>query len=401
MGRRQIFGRLVGWACGCGSVLAVSGQEVPDLPRAGAPRAEVPRAEAPANPAQDPQVPANTDTPAEPSPSEIEKCLEELDAPQFARRQAAAQRLLDMGLPAIRALERAARSTSREVSERALDVLRRHAQGTQSNLQQAARESLRRLAEGPGDRVARDALGILRPDTVPSIPGGLQFARRAVPAIAVGNVRARIANAGGGGAVQIRKVQVSEANGQKRIELEEQDRHVILQEDATGRIQLEITETVDGKKVTKKFEARNKEALQKDHPEAHRIYEEVSQMHRAKRPGIPAMPAIPAVPAFPAVPGFPAAPGFPAVPGVPVIPGFPGAPGNPPGLPVPGVRGVPGLPGAPGRPVMPGMPGAPVPGDLRARRAAGGIVPPGVEPAVPAPAAGPLPAVPVLPADPR
>ena len=40
---------------------------------------------------------------------------------------------------------------------------------------------------------------------------------------------------------------------------------------------VEITETKDGKPVTRKFEAKNADELKKKHPEAHKLYQQYSQ----------------------------------------------------------------------------------------------------------------------------
>ena len=46
---------------------------------------------------------------------------------------------------------------------------------------------------------------------------------------------------------------------------------------ALTTIQLEVTETKDGKEETKKYEAKNAEELKTKHPEAHKLYDEYSK----------------------------------------------------------------------------------------------------------------------------
>jgi hypothetical protein len=72
-----------------------------------------------------------------------------------------------------------------------------------------------------------------------------------------------------------RKVRLQ--NGQKEIEVTENKRKVKIKEDPNGGIEIEATETKDGKETTQKYAAKNQDELKKKHPAAHKLYEEHSK----------------------------------------------------------------------------------------------------------------------------
>src|SRR5256885_10493895 len=89
-------------------------------------------------------TPAET---VEPITEQIAALIDQLDAPSYGDRQAASQQLEDLGAKATAHLELAVKSSSREVSGRALDILRRHFEQGGDDARQAARAVLTRLAE--------------------------------------------------------------------------------------------------------------------------------------------------------------------------------------------------------------------------------------------------------------
>jgi exonuclease VII small subunit len=74
--------------------------------------------------------------------------------------------------------------------------------------------------------------------------------------------------------VQVRRVTMTNNNGVKQIEAEEGNRKVKIKDDPNNGIEMEVTETKDGKEATQKYQAKNAEELKKNHPEAHKIYEQ-------------------------------------------------------------------------------------------------------------------------------
>jgi hypothetical protein len=230
--------------------------------------------------------------PAGPTEAEIRRWIAELDAPQFAKRQAASQQLFEAGRPAIAALQRAAAEGSREVMMRAIDVLKRHTRSAGAT-QEAARDALLELSEAPESLVARTAHEALKPPAaalprnevarrpaqqgaVPGVPnqilpGGIQLGNGAIQLQIQGGVP-RMGNAGG-----VRRMQMQNVNGNKKILAEQPGRKVSIEEQATGPIKIEVTETKDGKEVTRKAEVKDVNELKKNHAELHKIYEEFSQ----------------------------------------------------------------------------------------------------------------------------
>jgi hypothetical protein len=242
----------------------------------------------------------------------IEQWILDLDAPQFGKRQAAAQRLAESGEAAFPRLLEAARHPSREVSERAIDLLEQHYRVGDTKLKTAAAEALRQLAgpeDGPDptDRVARAARAVLRPAAEANLP---VMARGIAPAMIQAQARAiaiggganvgRIRIAPGGiapGGIAIggrmgRSVSISNINGEKKVRLSENNRKVSIDIAKEGPITVELTETKDGKSTTRKFEAKNLDELKQKHPDAHKVYEELAPMFDPPRNAAPAPPRV-------------------------------------------------------------------------------------------------------------
>jgi hypothetical protein len=213
---------------------------------------------------------ALADDPAPADEAQIAKLIEQLDAPRFADRQDAQQKLGEAGKAALPAVEKASQSENREVSGRAIEILERHFKGDDEQLKAAAKECLERLARNESESVARRAKEIVSPPQPPMPP-----AVPNVPNLRIGGARIQIqvGNAGG----NFRKVTVKNINGVKETEVEENGRKVKIVDDPANGIKLEVTETKDGKETTKKYEAKNAEELKTKHPEAHKLYEEFAQ----------------------------------------------------------------------------------------------------------------------------
>ena len=236
--------------------------------------------------------------------AEIRHWIEELDAPQFAKRQAASQQLYEAGLPAIAALQKAALEGSREVTMRAIDILKRHHRGTGA-AQEPAAAALQSLSQAPQAIVARAAQEALKPPVaalprnevqrrfaqpVPvapnGLPGGIQIGNGGIQVQIQGRAQA-MGRIGG-----VQRMQMQNINGNKKITVEQAGRKVLIEEQAAGPIKMEVTETKDGKEVTRKAEAKDADDLKKNHAELHKIYEEFSQPARIlPMPGVrPANP---------------------------------------------------------------------------------------------------------------
>ena len=217
------------------------------------------------------------------SEERIAELIERLDAPRFGDRQAAQQELADAGKSALPALERAAASENRETAGRAVEVLEQHFQGDNDALKSAAKESLERLAKHDSESVARRAKDILSPpqpeSPQPDVPR--------IPRLRLGGARIQI-QVGGNAGGNVKSLTVKDVNGVKEIEAKEGGSKVKIVDDPAKGIEVEVTETKDGKETTKKYEAKNADELKTKHPEAYKLYEEFS-----KPPEVPQIPGIP------------------------------------------------------------------------------------------------------------
>ncbi|MCE9529275.1 MAG: hypothetical protein K8R36_24775 [Planctomycetales bacterium] len=234
------------------------------------------------------------------SAAEIEKLMEQLDSNVFAERQAAQQKLTEIGKAALPAIEKGTQNVSREVAVRSLDILKGQFQKGDDATKAAAKEVLERLAKNSDGTLAKRAGEILSP------PKSVTQNPQGVPGIVpgrIGGAQIQIQIAGGAGGNFKRSVK--DVNGVKEIEAEENGKKVKIVDDPAKGIKLEMTETKDGKETTQKFEAKDAAELKTKHPEAHKLYEEYSkqpagiQIRGFAVPGAIPPGAIPAIPVLP------------------------------------------------------------------------------------------------------
>ena len=203
---------------------------------------------------------------------DFDALIRRLDANEFADRQAASDELSRLGSQAFPALERAARSESREASQRAIEILKRHYEGADTPTRQAARSTLERLAADSSTRSGRQADEVLNPPPPPAT-ARVVFGRPPVR-VARANIRIQAPPAR-----FVRRVHVKNVNGVKEVEVEENGRKVKVVDNPNEGIQLEVTEKKNGKETTEKFSAKDADELKKKHPEAHKIYEELGKQN--------------------------------------------------------------------------------------------------------------------------
>jgi hypothetical protein len=244
-----------------------------------------------------------------------------LDSADFAAREAACGKLAAQGKAAIPALEKAAAKGDLEVCSRALGVLGKLLKSSDEKTATAAEESLQRLADGDSPAAARKAKSII--DKKNGVNENNNPFGRGFGGPMPGNFGGRIVInggtlvIGGNGVAKTRSVSVN--NGVREIEASEGDKKVKIKEDSGKDIKIELTDKVDGKQVSKKFEAKNVEELKKKQPEGYKLYKEYGdqgnggavQLQIGAAPlqfGAPAFPALPrALPLIPAPAAPPAA----------------------------------------------------------------------------------------------
>ena len=202
--------------------------------------------------------------PAPPSADEIAALVKQLDSDKFAERQAASDKLSEIGKPAIGAVAEAAGGESLEVTVRAIDILKKMLESSDKATKEGAKGALGKIAKSERPAAARragDALKELEE----------KEKQRQAPRFAPGGIQIAVA---GGGA---RRVSVRNVNGVKTIEADEGDRKVKIVDDPNQGIKMEVTTKKNGKQSTEKYEAKNAEDLKKKHPKAYETYKRYSK----------------------------------------------------------------------------------------------------------------------------
>ena len=222
------------------------------------------------------KAPAATQATTAPADADIAKAVKQLDSERFADRQAAGEKLEAAGKAAIGALEKAALGDSLEVTTRTIELLQKFGKSPDDATREAARAALERLAKSdrPAGNRAQEALKTLQPAQGQGLvlgPGVTIVG--GVPGI-VGNIQIQ------GGTVQIgggvSRISISNVNGVKRIEADENGKKVRIDDDPQNGIKMEVTTQKDGKDITEKYEAKNADELKKNFPEAHKLYKQYS-----------------------------------------------------------------------------------------------------------------------------
>jgi len=97
------------------------------------------------------------------SSSDLRQLVQKLDSDSFAAREFAAQRLIDVGRPAIGPLAESARGHSYEQTAAAIDLLHRFLNSTDGETRTAAKAALEHIAGSESDAAARLAADALQP----------------------------------------------------------------------------------------------------------------------------------------------------------------------------------------------------------------------------------------------
>jgi hypothetical protein len=191
-----------------------------------------------------------------PSPEAIARWIRQLDADDFADREAASRRLGQAGKAAIPALIDAADDESLERSSRAMDILRGLSSSGDDRAKAAAKQALEKLAESSNPTMSRRAKEAIRlQEELPPQPLMPQP-----------------------GAIAVRRtISVSNANGVRTVNVGENGRKIKIQDDPKQGIKVEVTETKNGKEITKTTEAKDAEELKKKDRAAYDLYRQYKQ----------------------------------------------------------------------------------------------------------------------------
>ena len=203
--------------------------------------------------AQDSASPASSDASVV-TPGQLAQWLNDLQSDEFQARQQATESLERAGRAAVDALQSLAEGNNIEAAIRSLTVLDRIAESDDKAAADAAQKALETLSTTAQPVVAQRArLALARGKLPGALPaGGLGMQMQ----------------------VQGQGVQVRVVNGKREIHIKEADREVHFTDDNGKNIRAEVTKTVDGKKKTEKFEAKDIEELRKKQPDLAKLFEQ-------------------------------------------------------------------------------------------------------------------------------
>jgi hypothetical protein len=205
---------------------------------------------------------------AEPAIGQIASLIEQFNHPEFGQRQSASQQLEEAGSAALAHLETAVAAGSREASNRSLDILKRHFQSGSDELKLAAREALQRLAQNSSPSMAQRARNVLNPPQIAATTTPVRFQPAIPPQI----------NLFGGPApanpAAFRRISVSDINGRKVIDIDDRERHVIMETAPAGGIQVAVTDKQNRRNPMRKLEAKDLDDLKRKDAELGRLFEQ-------------------------------------------------------------------------------------------------------------------------------
>jgi len=203
--------------------------------------------------------------------SEAQTLVEQLDSFNFADRQKASAQLYDAGQAAFPALIEAVKSDSREVSTRAIEIFRRHLEGGGEQTRKAAREVLESLAKSDHAKAARLAQQSLHPKPPPPAAGppGVMPVQM--------QVHHRV------------NISIKVNNGIKVVEVDENGKKIGIHEEPNN-ITIEIGGGDNQPKIVEKVMAKNAEELEKNHPDAYRLYKRYAEGNARRGLGLPWVP---------------------------------------------------------------------------------------------------------------
>ncbi len=191
----------------------------------------------------------------------IDELIKQLNGDRYAEREAAMKALIDIGQPAIEAVDRAATAGSLEVTSRSIDILKKLYESSDEATKAAAEAALKQLAEGDHPPSARRAKTVIKPKQ-PAGQGASGAGR-----VIIGGAQFNIQ---GGN----RQISVKTINGVKTIEVNEPEKKTKIVEDPQKGITAEITTKKDGKEKTEKIAAKNADDLKKKNKDAYDICRE-------------------------------------------------------------------------------------------------------------------------------
>ena|GEM_PF-1525637 len=197
------------------------------------------------------------------SAKQLETWITQLSEGNFRERRTASNNLLKAGKLAIPTLVKGAQKNDAELGARCVDILTKMYKGKDNTLKSAAEKALGELEKSSNISVAQRAQNATKkPEEFQQNP--------------FGNIRFQI----NGKAVNLFQQANANANGNWSKTISENGKTTAI-EKKNGAITIKVTEKVNGKNKTKKFEAKNETELKKKHPELYKLYQKQNRLHNA------------------------------------------------------------------------------------------------------------------------
>ena len=192
----------------------------------------------------------------------------QLNDVQFAIRESATRKLIDLGTAAIAPLALAVKSPDLEVRSRAYLVFETLWASGNIETREAIRKTLKDLAAGKNETASARAkmmLSRLEPtQQMNQRPKSGAF-RNLIPLEGI--------FLGFAGRSKVKQVSIRNVNGVKDVEVQDGQLKVKIHETPNGEITMEVIQNnKDGKEKIENFRARDAAELKAQHPEAHKLY---------------------------------------------------------------------------------------------------------------------------------
>jgi hypothetical protein len=218
----------------------------------------------------------------------IDGWASQLDSQRFTDRQEARRLLSGAGIESLPALERMATAGSREASTAVLELLEDLYNSSSLETSAQTEEVLKRISGDAHDSAAariagRILSGPAENEFVPRPTFNQLRGRRRNP---IGQARVfqiggRIQIGGGGnapaGGLQVKRINVQNANGVRTISVDENGQKVTIQDDPNQGIEMNVSKRVEGRDITTRYRVANFDELKAKHPEAAQLYMKYSR----------------------------------------------------------------------------------------------------------------------------
>ena len=203
-----------------------------------------------------PPVPVEQSAPEGISPEQLKEWIQNLSHQRFATRQTASRKLVEAGVPGMKAVAEAAKTDDLEVATRCLAVLTEGLNSNNEAVRNIAKSALESLSKSENTSVAQKArLALETPRELPAIPDGL-------PPGAGQNRPAQM----------VRQIRFRDVNGVREITVVENRREIVIKDTKGKDISVTVTETINGKKLSETSTGKDADDLKNNSLQAYALY---------------------------------------------------------------------------------------------------------------------------------